>query len=78
MLVAIDLQKPDRVPMDFSANKATLERLLKDYDCPDFFSLIKTLGQTLLICEGLSILFTKGPCLRKGHLQMVSGCRTGL
>lgn len=68
VLAAIDLQVADRVPMDFSANKATLERLLKDLDCPDLFGLIKTLGADIVDLRGVVDPVYKGPVPAKRSL----------
>lgn len=70
VLAAIDLQVTDRVPMDFSANKATLERLLKDYDCLDLFTLIKTLGADIVDLRGVVDPVYKGPVPEKRALAV--------
>jgi len=68
VLAAINLQEPDRVPMDFSANKATLARLLKDFDCSDLFTLIKTLGADIVDLRGVVDPVYKGPVPEKRAL----------
>ena len=68
VLAAINLQESDRVPMDFSANKATLERLMKDIDCPDLFGLIKTLGADIVDLRGVVDPVYKGPVPEKREL----------
>lgn len=53
VLTAINLAQPDRVPMDFSANAATLERLKCDLGTPTHKQLLKRLGVDIIDIRGV-------------------------
>ena len=53
VLAAIDLRQPDRVPLDFSANPATLRRLIRDLGVADHRALLDKLHVDVVDIRGL-------------------------
>lgn len=53
VLTAINRQQPDRVPVDFSANPATLERLCRDLKCDSHRQLLDRLNADIVDLRGV-------------------------
>lgn len=61
VLAAIDLGHPDRVPLDFSANPATLRRLIRDLGVADHRALLDKLHVDCVDIRGLVDPAYRGP-----------------
>lgn len=53
VLCAIALEKPDKVPLDFSANTVTTDRLRKDFGLNSHRELIDFLGSDIIDIRGV-------------------------
>ncbi len=58
---AINKQKPDRVPLDFSANPPTLQRLIEDLEVSSHRALLERLHVDILDLRGVIEPVYKGP-----------------
>jgi len=47
VMTAVALSRPDRVPMDFNANPATMKRLMEDLDASSLRELLLQLHNTI-------------------------------
>ena len=61
VLCAVNLQEPDRVPMDFAANKITTERFKKDLNVNSHRQLIDFLKSDIVDIRGVVDPLYKGP-----------------
>lgn len=61
VLAAIALDQPDRVPLDFSANAATLDRLSRDLDAPTHRDLLRRLHVDIVDLRGIIDPVYRGP-----------------
>jgi len=53
VLTAISRQAPDRIPVDFSANPATLRRLMSDFGAGDYADLLAKLNVDIVDLRGV-------------------------
>jgi len=53
VLAAIAHQAPDRIPVDFSANPATLQRLMSDFGASDYADLLTKLNVDIVDLRGV-------------------------
>ena len=53
VLAAISRQAPDRIPVDFSANPATLRRLMSDFGASDYADLLAKLNVDIVDLRGV-------------------------
>jgi len=68
VLCAINLGVPDRVPMDFSANQGTLDRLYRDLNVSSYMGLLKYLHIDIFDLRGVIDPIYKGPVPKETYL----------
>ena len=61
VLTAISRQAPDRIPVDFSANTATLQRLMSDFGARDYADLLTKLNVDIVDLRGVVDPVYRGP-----------------
>ncbi|MFW6414430.1 MAG: uroporphyrinogen decarboxylase family protein [Verrucomicrobiota bacterium] len=69
VLTAINLNKPDRTPVDFSANPATLARLMKDLECETHRQLLDRLQVDIVDLRGVVDPHYQGPVPKERKLE---------
>ena len=69
VLCAINLWVPDRIPMDFGANAATLERLFRDLNTGSHRELLKKLNVDIVDIRGVADPIYKGPVPKERYLD---------
>ena len=67
VLMALAHEEPDRVPMDFSANVATLERLMRDLQVATHRDLLDRLHVDMVDLRGVVNPVYRGPGLEVTH-----------
>ena len=67
VLMALAHEEPDRVPMDFSANAATLERLMRDLQVATHRDLLDRLHVDMVDLRGVVNPVYRGPGLEVTH-----------
>ncbi len=68
VMTAVDLGEPDRVPLDFSANDATLERLQSDLECATYRNLLSRLNIDIVDIRGVVDPIYNGPIPKQREL----------
>ncbi|MDP6633932.1 MAG: uroporphyrinogen decarboxylase family protein [Phycisphaerae bacterium] len=61
VLTSIARQVPDRIPVDFSANRATLQRLMSDFGASDYADLLGNLKVDIVDLRGVVDPTYRGP-----------------
>jgi len=61
VLTAIAGQAPDRIPADFSANRATLQRLMSEFGASDYADLLAKLNVDIVDLRGVVDPVYRGP-----------------
>ena len=69
VLSAVNLEQPDRVPLDFSANTATLSRLYKDLNVETYRELLETFHIDILDLRGSIDPHYQGPVPKERMLK---------
>lgn len=68
VMTAVARREPDMVPMDFSANSATLQRLMSHFNCKDHYALLKRLGSDIVDLRGVVDPVYRGPIPKERQL----------
>jgi len=61
VLTAISRQAPDRIPVDFSANRGTLQRLVSEFGASDYADLLTKLNVDMVDLRGVVDPVYRGP-----------------